>query len=314
MRESLKLSFAALLVVLLGALPAMAQTGRIGGVVKDDKGQPLKGATVVAENPSASPPSFTATTDDKGRFSIIGLRAGNWKLTASAPNFQPSVGQVPIRTIGQPNPPVEFVLAPGAAGGGGGLAGVNTKELQAELKAADDKMVASDFDGAIAGYEGMITKVPQLTALYLQIGRAQRMKKSYDAALAAYAKIPAGDPNQEKAKVEIGMTNLEKGDLAAADSALTEASQNLSASREVFYNLGEVKFAKGETDAAMAAYQRAADIDPKWAKPYFKLGLGKLQKADSPGAIQMMEKVIEVEPTSAEAAQAKALIEQLKKG
>jgi tetratricopeptide (TPR) repeat protein len=314
MRHTLKLSVAALVVVLLGAVPALAQTGRIGGVVKDDKGQPLKGATVVAENPSASPPSFSATTDDKGRFSIIGLRAGSWKLTASAPGFQPSVGQVPIRTIGQPNPPVEFTLAPGATGAGSALAGVNTKELQAELKVADDMMTANNYDGAIAAYTGMVAKVPALTALYLQIGRAQRLKKDYAGALETYAKIPAGDPNLEKAKVEIGMTNLEKGDLAAADTALTEAAQSMSASREVFYNLGEVKFAKGETDAAMAAYQRAIDVDANWAKPYFKMGLGRLQKADTPGAIQMMEKVIAVEPMSQEAAQAKALIEQLKKG
>ncbi len=314
MRESLKLSLAALMVVLLGALPAMAQTGRVGGLVKDDKGQPLKGATVVAENPSASPPSFTATTDDKGRFSIIGLRAGNWKLTASAPGFQPSVGQVPIRTIGQPNPPVEFTLAAGAAGPAGALAGVNTKELQTELAAADAKMSANDFDGAIAAYEAMLVKVPALSMLHLQIGRAQRMKKDYDGALASYQKLLAAEPNNEKAKVEIGMTNLEKGDLVAAETALMEASQNMSAGREVFYNLGEVKFAKGETDAAMAAYQRAIDVDANWAKPYFKMGLGKLQKADMPGALQMMEKVIELEPNSPEAAQAKALIEQLKKG
>ena len=314
MRESLKLSIAALVVVLLGALPAMAQTGRIGGLVRDDKGQPLKGASVVAENPAASPPSFTATTDDKGRFSIIGLRAGTWKLTASAPGFQPSVGQVPIRTIGQPNPPVEFTLAPGAAGGGGALAGVYTKELQTELAAADAKMMATDFDGAIAAYQAMLVKVPQLTALHLQVGRAQRMKKDYNGALETYAKIVAGDPNAEKAKVEIGMTNLEKGDLPAADAALSEAAQNMSAGREVFYNLGEVKFAKGDTDEAMKWYQRAVDVDANWAKPYFKLGLGKLQKADMPGAIQMMEKVIAVEPNSGEAVQAKALIEQLKKG
>ena len=44
------------------------------------------------------------------------------------------------------------------------------------------------------------------------------------------------------------------------------------------------------------------------------MGLGRLQKADIAGALQMMEKVIAVEPSSAEAAQAKALIEQLKKG
>jgi tetratricopeptide (TPR) repeat protein len=314
MRESLKLSLAAVVVVLLGALPAAAQTGRIGGLVKDDKGQPLKGATVVAENPNASPPSFTATTDDKGRFSIIGLRAGTWKLTASAPGFQPSVGQVPIRTIGTPNPPVEFTLAPGASGPAGALAGVNTKELQTELAAADAKLGANDFDGAIAAYQAMLTKVPALTMLHLQIGRAQRGKKDYDGALASYKKLLEADPNNERAKIEIGMTHLEKGDFAAAETALTEASQSMSASREVFYNLGEVKFAKGETDAAMAAYQRAIDIDANWAKPYFKMGLGRLQKADMPGALEMMEKVIAVEPNSAEAAQAKALIEQLKKG
>ncbi len=139
-------------------------------------------------------------------------------------------------------------------------------------------------------------KVPALTALHLQVGRAQRMKKDYAGALENYAKIPAGDPNAEKAKVEIGMTNLEKGDLPAADAALSEAAQNLNAGKEVFYNLGEVKFAKGETDEAMKWYQRAVDVDANWAKPYFKLGLGKLQKADMPGAIEMMEKVIAVEP------------------
>jgi len=314
MRESLKLSVAALVVVLLGALPALAQTGRVGGVVRDDKGQPLKGATVVAENPSASPPSFSATTDDKGRFSIIGLRAGSWKLTASAPGFQPSVGQVPVRTIGAPNPPVEFTLAAGAPAGAGALAGVNTKELQGDLAAAEAKMNANDFDGAIAAYQAMLVKVPALSMLHLQIDRAQRMKKDYNGALESYQKLLAADPNNERAKVEIGMTNLEKGDLPAADTALSEAAQNMSAGREVFYNLGEVKFAKGETDEAMKWYQRAVDVDANWAKPYFKLGLGRLQKADMPGALQMMEKVIAVEPTSAEAAQAKALIEQLKKG
>ena len=157
-------------------------------------------------------------------------------------------------------------------------------------------MNANDFDGAIAAYQAMLVKVPALTALHLQVGRAQRMKKDYDGALATYAKIPAGDPNAEKAKIEIGMTNLEKGDFPAADAALTEAAQSLSAGREVFYNLGEVKFAKGETDEAMKWYQRAVDVDANWAKPYFKLGLGKLQKADMPGAIEMMEKVIAVEP------------------
>ena len=91
-------------------------------------------------------------------------------------------------------------------------------------------------------------------------------------------------------------------------------AQSTSANREVFYNLGEVKFAKGETDEAVKYYQRAVDIDPAWGKPLFKMGLAKLQKADTAGAIEYMNKVIAAEPNSAEATQAKALVEQLKKG
>jgi tetratricopeptide (TPR) repeat protein len=314
MRSRIKgLTSVIVLALVASALPAAAQTGRIGGLVKDDKGQPVKGATVVAENPAASPSSFTATTDDRGRFSIIGLRTGNWKITASAPGFQPSSGSLNVRTIGAPNPPLEFTLAPGPTGPTGALAGVNTKELQGELAKAEELMNAQQYDQAIAAYEAMLQKAPALTMINLQIGRAYRLKKDYDGALGAYKKILDADPANERAKIEIGMTNLEKGDLPAAEAALTEAAQGTGASREVFYNLGEVKFAKGETDEAMKWYQRAADTDPNWAKPYFKLGLGHLQKSDTAGTIKMMEKVIAVEPNSAEATQAKALIEQLKK-
>jgi tetratricopeptide (TPR) repeat protein len=295
-------------------LPAAAQTGRVGGTVKDQQGQPIKGATVVAENPSSSPSSFTATTDDKGRFSIIGLRSGNWKITATAPGFAPGGGSIPVRTIGAPNPPVDIVLAPGATGPAGALAGVNTKELQLELQKAEELLNQQNYDGAIAAYQAILAKTPALTMINLQIGRAYRLKKDYDSALGVYKKVLEAEPNNERAKIELGMTNLEKGDFAAAETALSEAAQSTSASREVFYNLGEVKFAKGETDEAMKWYQRAVDTDPNWGKPHFKLGLGYLQKADTKGAIAAMEKVIAVDPNSQEAAQAKALIEQLKKG
>jgi len=109
-------------VILCGALaacliasPAFAQMGRVGGTVRDESGQPIKGATVTAENPQASPSTWTATTDDRGRFSIIGLRNGIWTFTAQAPGYAPSQGQARIQTLGN-NPPIEFKLARGAAG------------------------------------------------------------------------------------------------------------------------------------------------------------------------------------------------------
>src|SRR5437763_12135948 len=103
-------------LVALWAATAAAQTGRVGGTVKDEAGNAIKGATVTAENPNASPSSFTAVTDDKGRFSIIGMKSGVWTFTATAQGFAPQSGKMPVATIGTPNPPLTFTMKKGGAG------------------------------------------------------------------------------------------------------------------------------------------------------------------------------------------------------
>ena len=330
MRFSHRLSraLAGAALVALSAATAAAQTGRVGGTVKDEGGNPIKGATVTAENPSASPSSFTAITDDKGRFSIIGMRSGQWTFTATMQGFAPESGKLNVQTIGSPNPPITFTLKKGGGtSGGGALAGANAKELQAELAAADQAFNAKQWDDAVQKYQAVLAKAPAITAINLQIGQTYRNKADdarrqdpkadtkpiYDQALAAYEAVLKTDPNNDKAKIGIAMTNLEKGDLKAADETLTAVAQNPGASREVLYSLGEVKFAKGDTDEAAKWYQKAAEADPAWGKPLFKLGLVALNKGDKDGTVKAMEKVIVADPNSPEAAQAKAVIEQLKK-
>ena len=81
----------------------------------------------------------------------------------------------------------------------------------------------------------------------------------------------------------------------------------------MFYNLGEGKFSKGQADEAATWYQKASDLDPSWGKPIFKLALVQLNKGDKDATIKALDKVIAADPTSQEAAQAKTVIEQLKK-
>jgi Flp pilus assembly protein TadD len=316
MRQRLYLSSLLLAALLVAALAgtATAQTGRVGGVVKDEAGNPIKGATVTAENPSASPSSFTATTDDKGRFSIIGLKSGQWSFSAQAPGFGPEAGKLNVSTIGAPNPPLQFTMKKGgAAGPTSALGSAAAKDLQADLQAADLLYNSGKYDESIAAYRQIMAKAPALSVINLQIAAAYRNKKEYDNAIAAYNDLLKVDPNSDKAIVGIGMTNLEKGDLKAAEDTLTRAAQGPKPTREVFYNLGEVKFAKGQTDEAAAWYQKAVDLDPTWGKPIFKLALVQLNKGDKDATIKMLEKVISADPTSQEAAQAKTVIEQLKK-
>ena len=305
---------AALLVVAFAGVAA-AQTGRVGGTVKDEAGQPVNRATVTAENPNSSPSSFTATTDDKGRFSIIGLKTGQWTFTALAPGFGPESGRMNVATIGAPNPPLTFTLKKAAANAsaGGALGGLAAKDLQADLAAADLLYNAQKWDEAVAAYRTIMAKAPSLSVINLQIAAAYRNKKDFDAAIAAYNDLLKTDPNSDKAKIGIGMTNLEKGDLKAAEETLSKAAEGLSPTCEVYYNLGEVKFAKGEPDEAAKWYQKAVDTDPTWGKPMLKLAFVAVSKGDNDGAIKLAEKLIAADPVAPEATTAKALIQQIKK-
>ena len=61
-----------------------AQSGRVNGIVRGENGDAVKGATITAEMPSTGM-NLTATTDDKGRFIMIGLRPGVWRFIAQSP-------------------------------------------------------------------------------------------------------------------------------------------------------------------------------------------------------------------------------------
>jgi Tfp pilus assembly protein PilF len=301
---------AALFVIGL-ACQADAQVGRVNGVVKDEGGQPLKGATITAENVNIGQ-SLTATTDDKGRFTMIGLRAGNWRFYAQAPGFTPDAGEMPVR-MGAPNPPIQFVLKKTGNANFGALGGITSKELQNELAAADALFKQARWDDAINAYRSILDKAPPLSAINLQIAAAYRNKKDYAAAMAAYDAALKSDPGNQKAIIGIATLSLERGDNKTAEDTLMKAAQGPGTAREVFYNLGEVTLARNDADAAAQWYQKAATADPNWGKPLYRLGQLAVKKGDTTNASKLMDQVIAVDPSSAEATLAKTSLDSLKK-
>ena len=307
----LRIALVALCLV-AGAGLVRAQTARVTGTVRDAGGQPVRGATVKAGNPAATPDGFTATTDDKGRFSIAGLQKGTWILKVSAPGYEPFQGRAEISALAS-SPVIEIRLFKAYGGPPLPLDGVNTRELQGELEAAEALLNAKQYDQAIATYQGVLAKVPSLTLVNLQIGNAYRLKEEYDRALAAYEQVLKADPTNERARIGTGITNLEKGDLQTADETFAALAGETPAAREAFYYLGEVKRARGRPREAADWYQRAADADPAWAKPILRLGDMAAERGDGQAALRFYEKVIGLAPASSEAAEAKAAIGRITK-
>jgi Flp pilus assembly protein TadD len=310
-RRLIRLLAGAVLMVLSLSGPAAAQNGRVGGVVREEGGQPLKGATITADNSSIGQ-SFTATTDDKGRFNMIGLRSGEWRFIAQAPGYSPEGGMLNVRSGGQ-NAPISFQLKHSGVAFFGALGGVVGKDLQADLTGADALYSQKKWDEAIAAYRAILNRVPVITSVNLQIAAAYRNKKDYENALAAYSALLKAEPGNGKARIEMAMTALERGDARMAEETLVSVASEPGASREVFYSLGEVKLATNDADAATAWFQKASAADPFWAKPLLKLGQAAMKKGDNVGAARLLARAVEVDPTAPEAATAQTALETLNK-
>jgi len=291
---------------------AAAQVGRVNGIVKDDGGNPIKGATVTADNPNVGPTTYTATTDDKGRFTIIGLRAGQWRFTAVAPGHAGDIGNLSVR-FGSPNPALAFTLRKNGPLATAPLGNVTARDLQAQLTAADALFTQQKWDEAIAAYKGIVAKTPALSVVNLQIAASYRNKKDYDNAVAAYEALLATDPANQKATVGIAAVSMERGDAAKAEATLSAAAQNADAGRDVYFTLAELKSSKGDAAEAAQLYEKAAGADRSWGKPRYKLGLIAMKSGDSATAARHMTDVVAVDPTSPEAALARTALEQLKK-
>ncbi len=315
MRQRSCLLRAALLRVVLGvgllALHASgaAAQGRISGVVNDETGKPIKAATVTAQSTETNV-QLTATTDERGRFSMIGLRSGTWRFSAQAPGYFADEGTANVRGSGQPNPPVSFSLKRTSLLAGA-LGGVSAKDLQAELAAADTLFNQRKWDEAIGAYRKIMEKTPSLSVINLQIAAAFFNKKEYDSAVSAYNDLLKVDPENEKATVGIARVQMAQGEIAAAEGALMKAAGAPSGGRETFLALGDLNLDRNQVDDAMKWYQKAADLDPYWGRAWYKLGLCAQKKGDTAGATEFLNKVLAVDPVSPEAALAKATLGQL---
>jgi hypothetical protein len=203
-----RLSLLAAAVFVACAVPAAAQSGRVQGLVRDLNGDPIKGAVVKATHPEAMPREFTAVTDERGRFAMIGLRtATTWNFVVTAPGYFDVEGSTVVRS--QIGPPLSF----GMRRDPGPMPGALTRDIQDELAAAQTLRDEGRYDQAIAAYQSIQKDNARLTAVNLVLAGAYRDKARSETnaaarrallerAVAAYDALLKEDAAHERAATE----------------------------------------------------------------------------------------------------------------
>jgi tetratricopeptide (TPR) repeat protein len=210
------------------SVPAAAQTGRAVGSVTDTAGKAIKGATIQASNREAYPSQVTSTTDDKGRFGMIGMRAGVWQFTAAAPGYESTEVSVPIRSA-TAGPPMRFVLQRSPEPIPGALA----KDIDTELSAAAAMRDQGRIDQALVMFQEIQNKNAKLSTLNLVIGDLYRQKAEretdgtarqalYERAITAYNDVLKTDADNDRAKIEFALTSQLAGHRDVALKALQD--------------------------------------------------------------------------------------------
>ena len=210
-----RLATALTALVLLGA-PGLvhAQSARATGTVRDTGGKPIKGATIRAVNKDAYPSQIASSTDDKGRWAMIGLRTGTWNFVVEAPGFSSVQTPWPVRVGG--TTPIPFVLARDL----GPIPNTLTKTIQQQIVAANSLRDRGQIDQAISAYEQVRDQNPKLTAINLVVAGAYRQKAAQEAntttrktllerAMASYSTMLSSEPENERAKAELESVRAE---------------------------------------------------------------------------------------------------------
>ena len=288
------------------ALPALAQTTGVEGIVKGPDGAPLPGAVVKFERTDIKG-HYEVKTDKKGHYGHYGLPLGTFTVTVNVANEMKDQMNG-VRTHGGDPTQLNFDLARAAAA----AAGAGAPEADRSMSKADKEK----FEKQKAEREASLAKNKALNDAY-NLGKTALEAKAWDQAVEALVKATEMDPKQgavwsslaeaysglAAAKPADAASNYQKAydaygkaiELAPADAGLynnyalalargkkiDEAKTNLAKAAQLdpagagkyYYNLGALLVNGGQGDAASEQFKRAIDADPNYADAQYQYGL-----------------------------------------
>ena len=289
------------LFVATGVALAQMGTGRITGTITDPEGNGVEGAVITVVD--ATGKKLEGTSDENGKWSILGFRSGTYDFNIEAEGYRTRIAQKSVRQMGRNE--LDVVLVPLLAAVDRALESAN-----ALLNEANELLKQEQYSQAIAKYEELLVARPSFYQAHEFIGIAYREMGDYDAALAQFEKVLAEDARHAGALISLGDILVSQQKL---DEALEyfEKAVDQTSDAIVPFNVAEIYFNQGDAAKALEYYQVAAEYKPEWADPHLKMGYAYLNTGDLDGAKVSFQKVVEVAPDSPQAQMAQAALSSL---
>jgi len=330
----MRLKISAVILVLLGAISAMAQTATVKGDVKDQAG-PVVGAQVLFKDAETGR-KYSLKTDKKGQYFSIGVAPGKYDVTVTRDGKQVFTQNGFPVTLSQEVNQLDVDLTQGNGGqpvqaAQGGQQQQQQRKLTEEEKKQQEEIQKQNAEivkqnAKIGGLNNMLKEAQadmqggQADAQAAQVAKTKEEQDSlrassaqkYDSAARVMEQAEQADNGQHDQILGVlGSAYLADKKYPEAIDALNKAIQagstqtraNVKANMATYYdNLAQAYAKTGKIPEAIDAYNKEVEHDPNQAaQAYYNQGAVLTNAGKTDDANAAFTKAIQTDPNKADA-------------
>jgi tetratricopeptide (TPR) repeat protein len=288
---------------------------RVDGVVRNEKGEPLPGATVKLRWGKSGRGGPDLTADKRGRWAIVGIVGGPWDLDVEAPGYLPKKISIELAEASR-NASVEVQLEPqpkaAAPAEQAILVGGKkiSKETAAAIEAGNAAMSAGNWTLARESYRAALPELPDNGPLIQRVAAAYLGEGNADEALRHARMAVEKNPQDPTPWGMIAEIELQKGHAEEGLAALEKVPPEKITDNALYVNAGILLYNKKKPAEAEPAFDRAIAIKPD-ANAYYYRGLARYQQKKTKEAKADFQKALELEPEGPDARDIKDLLKTI---
>ena len=315
------LVFPLLMLLLLAGLPAFAQSwagkGRLQGEIKDEQGKPVEGAQVWfrmgespidPQNPGDGPK--TVITTKYGKWSILGLAQGEWRVLIVKEGYLQSEGQVKVLEGGAPPPPIVTTLkvVPKEAQ----QAAKGNEALEA-LERGNTLLTQEKYAEARAEYEKAIAQLEPANhpPILRGIARTYFQEKQPEKAIEVLKQALALKPDDVESLRLIVNLLVATGKEPEAQQYMARLPQGATVDPATLLNIGIKYYNEKKLPEALAEFDRVVKENPALPDAYYYRGLVYLNLNKTAEAKADFQKLLELDPNHPNAKEAQDFLKSM---
>jgi tetratricopeptide (TPR) repeat protein len=295
--------------------------GRVDGVVKNEKGEPVAGCAVKLRWGKSGRGGTDVTTDKSGKWAIFGIAGGPWDIDFDAAGYRTRQIQVPVQefsrnetvqTVLEAAPQVAAQAAPASAAPQLVVGGQKiSPETAQAIEAGNAAMAAKDWTAARTSYVAALGELPDNAPLLQRVAVAYLGEGNKGEAL-RYARLASEKAPQDPGPWQIiAELEIEKGNPEAGLAALEKIPVEKIIDSGLYMNAGILLYNKKQLPQAEAAFDKAIAVSAD-ASAYYYRGLTRLQEKKNAQAKADFEKALELAPDGPDAKDIKDLLKTIR--